>query len=221
MLLSQFAVPRSRNWGHEMWQGLTAVFHLATNQICLRSRTEPDTLLTSMAGGSFVMTQGVQVQNGVAPASKEDAAPRATGDTVRLGAYQSLNSLATILRQIDQDYELRQPTIVLVLARNFSGHLPSIIQRRNWGGRLILVVEDGHVPLPGMVTFAELASRESLLGWSRIVFERNLDAAINGALETRQKNEPLIVLCPEWLTHAIPLGGLERHCCQLQTLLFR
>lgn len=115
---------------------------------------------------------------------------------VRVGGYTSLTSLRGLLAAVDRDVTLWRPTVVLVLTASFSGHLPTLIQRSNLARRLVLVVESGQVPLPGMVTLADLVARQEILGWRQIVFERDLEAAFTEVLKSLEKDEPLVILRP-------------------------
>lgn len=131
-------------------------------------------------------------------------------NAVRLHFYGSLIQLRRTLTHLTQDYDLPLATVVLVLDRHFSGHLPSLIQRSNSRSRLILVVESGFVPLPGTVTIGDLAAREGALGWQQIVFERDLEAAIRGSLQTLEPTETMIVLSPSWHSLPAPLQRFNR-----------
>jgi len=51
-----------------------------------------------------------------------------------------------------------------------------------------------------MVTLADLAARQDILGWGQIVFERDLEAAFTEVLKSLEKDEPLVILWPVRLT---------------------
>lgn len=134
-------------------------------------------------------------------------------NVMRIGRYRSLLQLREMLVAIDHDCSLKHPTVLLILAANFSGHLPGLIHRTTWGRRLVLVAETGCVPLPGKMTITNLAARETALGWGQIIFERDLVEAFNGTLQSLERHEPLVVLWPEWLTDSLPLDIVYRQHC--------
>lgn len=137
---------------------------------------------------------------------------------LRAGGYRSLMGLRQMLVDIDNDCTLKHPTVLLILAANFSGHLPGLIHRTSWGRRLVLVAENGCVPLPGKMTLANLAARESALGWGQIIFERDIEEAFSGALQSLDDAEPLVILWPEWLTDSLPQHIVDRKLCGLKPL---
>lgn len=141
--------------------------------------------------------------------------------TVRLETYESLIELRKMLENLEQDPVIPRSTILLVLDRQFSGHLPSLIQRSRAGSRLVLIVENGHVPLPGPVTVADLIARERSLGWDQIVFERDIERAVSTSLETLEDGEPLMILRPVWQYQTIPLLLQQRFACPVTPLTLR
>lgn len=154
-----------------------------------------------------------QLASSASGAGLRNPQPRRSQRIVRTARYSSLAALSEKMVQIDSDPTLRRPTVVLVLEANFSGQLMRIIQRRTWGCSLVLVAENGRVPLPGEMTLADLAVREAALGWGQIVFERDLEMAFSGALQSLDEDQPLVILWPDWLTDALPLHLISQpHC---------
>lgn len=134
---------------------------------------------------------------------------------VRLTGYQSLAQLGAQLKAIEGDASLPRPTVVLVLSRSFSGDIPSLIRRSTWTPRLVIVAERGSVALPRGMMPGDLAASEGALGWGQIVFERDLEAALTGSLQSLAQDESLVICWPAWQCPSVPLQFLRRNGCQL------
>lgn len=134
---------------------------------------------------------------------------------VRVTGYQSLEQLADQLKSIEGDSGLPRPTVVLVLSRCIAGDIPSLIRRSNWTPRLVIVAERGSIALPRGMMPGDLAASEGALGWGQIVFERDLDAALTGSLQSLAQDESLLVCWPAWNCPSAPTLLLRRNGCQL------
>ena len=131
--------------------------------------------------------------------------------TVRLESYESLAELGRQLRDTECHPEIPLPTVVLVLSSNFAGDIPSLIQRSASGPRLVIVVESGCIPMPRGMLPGDLIASESALGWGQIVFERDLEAAVRGSLQSLEDGESLVVLWPARQGRAFPMELLRGH----------
>lgn len=134
---------------------------------------------------------------------------------VRVTGYQSLAQLGDQLKAIEGDAGLPRPTVVLVLSRCFAGDIPSLIRRSTWTPRLVIVAERGSIALPRGMMPGDLAASEGALGWGQIVFERDLDAALSGSLQSLAQDESLLVCWPAWTCPSVPTKLLQRNGCQL------
>jgi hypothetical protein len=133
------------------------------------------------------------------------------GKTVRLESYESLAELGRQLKATECHPEIPLPTVVLVLSSNFAGDIPSLIQRSAWGPRLVIVAESGCIPMPRGMLPGDLIAAESALGWGQIVFERDLEAAVRGSLESLEAGESLVVLWPARQGRSFPMELLRGH----------
>src|SRR6218665_1431725 len=60
--------------------------------------------------------------------------------------YDSLMELRAAWESLERTHGSRRRTTVLVLDRNFAGHLPSLIRREHAESRLIIAAVDGPLP---------------------------------------------------------------------------
>lgn len=134
---------------------------------------------------------------------------------VRVTRYESLLQLGRQLKELEGDPSLPRPTVVLVLSRSFAGDIPSLIRRSTWTPRLVIVAERASVALPRGMMPGDLAASEGALGWGQIVFERDLDAALTGSLQSLATGESLLVCWPAWQCPSITMKLLQRNGCLL------
>lgn len=219
MWLSTTSISRYWNMIFEALRKLSKALGSILNESDLRVLSAPGRNGRCFKLRQFEHQQPQTAATSGSPVVRRYASPHAQR-VVRTGSYTSLISLREMMRHIDADQTLRRPTIVLVLAANFSGHLPALIQRSTWGCSLVLVAESGKVPLPGKLTLADLAAREAALGWGQIVFERDLEAAFDGALQSLDDDQPLIILSPCWLKDTLPLHVVRQPHCAVTSLSF-
>ena len=135
--------------------------------------------------------------------------------SVKFCYYKSAGHLQQLLQDISSWPCPPMPTVMLALDPHFSGYLPTLLKRRNRGGRLMLVMTSGR--LPGLLTAGDLAAIEAALGWDQIVVEREIAPAIQGSLDSLESGEPLLMFWPAWHDRPRGLASLERHGCRMRS----
>ncbi|MBA4106301.1 MAG: hypothetical protein C0485_11130 [Pirellula sp.] len=84
-------------------------------------------------------------------------------------------------------------TTVLVLDRNFAGHLPSLIQRQRPESRLIIAAADGSLL---QLAIGELADENG--GWTEIWCADDWRHAVDEARRSLRSDEELALFWPAW-----------------------
>ena len=108
--------------------------------------------------------------------------------------YDSLVELRAAWESLERASGPRRRTTVLVLDRNFAGHLPSLIRRERAESRLILAAADG--PLPRLAIDG-LGQGEGA-GWSEIWCAEDWRQAVDEARRSLQEGEELELFWPSW-----------------------
>ena len=108
--------------------------------------------------------------------------------------YDSLMELRTAWESLERSSGPRRRTTVLVLDRNFAGHLPSLIQRERHEARLIIASTDG--PLP-QLAIGELGAGEDA-GWNEIWCADDWRQAVDEARRSLREGEELALFWPAW-----------------------
>lgn len=108
--------------------------------------------------------------------------------------YDSLMELRTAWESLERAGGQRRRTTVLVLDRNFSGHLPSLIRRERAESRLIIAAADG--PLP-QLAIDDLGEGEDA-GWNEIWCAEDWRQAVDEARRSLHEGEELALFWPSW-----------------------
>jgi hypothetical protein len=108
--------------------------------------------------------------------------------------YDSLMELRAAWEALERRSNSRARTTVLVLDRNFAGHLPSLIQRQRPESRLIIAAADG--PLP-QLAIGEMADRNDG-GWTEIWCADDWRQAVEEARRLLRGDEELALFWPAW-----------------------
>ena len=108
--------------------------------------------------------------------------------------YDSPMELRVAWETLERRSGDRSRTTVLVLDRNFAGHLPSLIQRQRPESRLIIAAADG--PLP-QLAIGELADRNDG-GWTEIWCADDWRHAVDEARPSLRSDEELALFWPAW-----------------------
>ena len=108
--------------------------------------------------------------------------------------YDSLMELRAAWESLERNRGMRANTTVLVLDRNFAGHLPSLIRRQPQRSRLIIAAADGPVP---QLAIGELASGATA-GWNEIWCADDWRLAISEARRSLADGEELALYWPAW-----------------------
>lgn len=116
---------------------------------------------------------------------------------VSFASFASYASLLQMLEQLDeQDCEAAENnTVVLVLDERFCGHLPSMLDRENLGGKLVIVSLSGQLPPLATCSHPEVIS--VALGWNQIRFTVDALAAIDEEAQRLKAGGELVILWPE------------------------
>jgi len=110
-------------------------------------------------------------------------------------SYANPSELKDRLQDLDKAEDGAKRTVILLLNKDFVGHLPSLIRRKNPGQQIIITSGLGY--LPGLVSRNDIAFRAGMLGWDRISFVHNLDDAIQQMHDIALKGEQVVILKPE------------------------
>ena len=105
--------------------------------------------------------------------------------------YRSLVELRNLLVELPQ---AQSTTVIAVLDAQFAGHLPSLVERAEFGYRLVLVSLSGRWG----ASVGDLVVHSRRSGWEWIVCEREVAAALAGTLESRRPDEKIVVYWPAW-----------------------
>lgn len=108
--------------------------------------------------------------------------------------YDSLMDLRAAWESLERAGGQRRRTTVLVLDRNFAGHLPSLIRRERAESRLIIAAADG--PLP-QLAIDNLGEGEDV-GWNEIWCAEDWRQAVDEAGRSLQEGEELALFWPSW-----------------------
>lgn len=108
--------------------------------------------------------------------------------------YDSLMELRAAWEMQERRSSGHARTTVLVLDRNFAGHLPSLIRRTRPESRLIIAAADG--PLPQLAT-DNLGEGEDA-GWNEIWCAEDWRQAVDEARRSLQEGEELALFWPSW-----------------------
>lgn len=108
--------------------------------------------------------------------------------------YDSLMELRAAWESLERARGQRRRTTVLVLDRNFAGHLPSLIRRERVESRLIIAAADG--PLP-QLAIDDLGEGEDA-GWNEIWCAEDWRQAVDEARRSLQEGEELALFWPSW-----------------------
>jgi hypothetical protein len=111
-------------------------------------------------------------------------------------SFTSYASLLQMLEQLDgQDCEAaHNNTVILVLDERFCGHLPSMLDRENLGGKLIVASLSGQLPPLATCSHPEVIS--VALGWNQIRFTTDALAAVEEEAGRLKTGGELVVLWP-------------------------
>jgi hypothetical protein len=111
--------------------------------------------------------------------------------------FTSYSSLLQMLEELDeQDCEAAQKnTVILVLDERFCGHLPSMLDRENLGGKLVVASLSGQLPPLATCSHPEVIS--IALGWNQIRFTSDALTAIQEEGKRLKAGGELLVLWPE------------------------
>lgn len=108
--------------------------------------------------------------------------------------YDSLMELRAAWESLERAGGRRARTTVLVLDRNFAGHLPSLIRRQRPESRLIIASTDG--PLP-QLAIGDLSEGEDA-GWNEIWCADDWRQAVDEARRSLREGEELALFWPAW-----------------------
>lgn len=108
--------------------------------------------------------------------------------------YDSLMELRAAWETLERRSGGRARTTVLVLDRNFAGHLPSLIRRTRTESRLIIAAAAG--PLP-QLAIGELADQGDG-GWTEIWCAEDWRQAVDEARRSLRSGEELALFWPAW-----------------------
>lgn len=110
--------------------------------------------------------------------------------------WQPYTSLLEMMEHLDEiEAEAGEnATVVLVLDERFCGHLPSIIDRDNLGGKLVVASQNGKLPELATCSHPEVIS--VALGWRQIRFTTDAWQAIQDEAEKAAPGREVIVLWP-------------------------
>jgi hypothetical protein len=108
--------------------------------------------------------------------------------------YDSLMELRAAWESLERAGGRRRRTTVLVLDRNFAGHLPSLIRRERAESRLIIAAADG--PLPPLVIDGFGKGEDA--GWNEIWCAEDWRQAVDEARRSLQEGEELALFWPSW-----------------------
>lgn len=118
--------------------------------------------------------------------------------------YDSLMELRAAWDSLERNRGMRANTTVLVLDRNFAGHLPSLIRRQPQRSRLIIAATDGPVP---QLAIGELATGDAG-GWNEIWCADDWRQAVDEASRSLGDGEELALFWPAW--HDQEVGAHRR-----------
>lgn len=113
--------------------------------------------------------------------------------------YDSLMELRAAWESLERASGPRRRTTVLVLDRNFAGHLPSLIRRERAESLLIIAAADG--PLPRLA-IDDLGPGLNA-GWSEIWCAEDWRQAVDEARLSLQEGEELELFWPSWHDPAV------------------
>jgi hypothetical protein len=108
--------------------------------------------------------------------------------------YRTLVELRRLLQNFCNP---ARTTVLLVIDSERSVHLPTLLEREEGAGRLILTSSAG--TLLGTLSAGDLALRGRGWGWQSIRFLRDLPQALAAARELAAADEELLILTPSWL----------------------
>lgn len=108
--------------------------------------------------------------------------------------YDSLMELRVAWESLERASGPRRRTTVLVLDRNFAGHLPSLIRRERVESRLIIAAADGALP---QLAIGNLGEGEDA-GWNEIWCAEDWRQAVDEARRSLQEGEELALFWPSW-----------------------
>ena len=108
--------------------------------------------------------------------------------------YDSLMELRAAWESLERAGGQRRRTTVLVLDRNFAGHLPSLIRRDRTESRLIIAAADGALP---ELAIGNLGEGEDA-GWNEIWCAEDWRQAVDEARRSLQEGEELALFWPSW-----------------------
>lgn len=126
--------------------------------------------------------------------------------------YDSLMGLRAALESLERASGSRRRTTVLVLDRNFAGHLPSLIRRERAESRLIIAAADGQLP---RLAIDGLGQGEGT-GWSEIWCAEDWRQAVDEARRSLQEGEELELFWPSW--HDQEAGQDRRQVVAVDTI---
>lgn len=108
--------------------------------------------------------------------------------------YDSLMELRAAWETLEQNRGPRGGVTVLVLDRNFAGHLPSLIRREPQRSRLIIAAADGVLPQLAIGDLADGAAA----GWNEIWCADDWRQAVSEARRSLGDGEELALFWPAW-----------------------
>lgn len=108
--------------------------------------------------------------------------------------YASLMQMLELLDEQDSE-TAHSNTVILVLDERFCGHLPSMLDRENLGGKLVVATLSDQLPPLATCSHPEVIS--IALGWNQIRFTTDALAAIQDEAKRLRPGGELIVLWPE------------------------
>ena len=126
--------------------------------------------------------------------------------------YDSLMGLRAAWESLEHASGSRRRTTVLVLDRNFAGHLSSLIRRERAESRLIIAAAEG--PLPRLAIDG-LGQGEGT-GWSEIWCAEDWRQAVDEARRSLQEGEELELFWPSW--HDQEAGRDRRQVVAVDTI---
>lgn len=108
--------------------------------------------------------------------------------------YDSLMELRAAWESLECAGGRRRRTTVLVLDRNFAGHLPSLIRRERVESRLIIAAVDGALP---QLAIGNLDEGEAA-GWNEIWCAEDWRQAVDEVRRSLHEGEELALFWPSW-----------------------